>query len=762
MFFSSSNFIRVVILASLVTGSSFLVQADSRPFYKYSLSLLDTKVPNLQESIRHYGSPESASQFGAILAKADLNHDGLDDLIVGSPYYSTDGKKDRGRVEVYFGRKDFFSFMSQATDQPDIDVLGSEAGSQLGTAVTSGDINGDMVDDLIVGSPGNGTVSILFGNGNLTVPHLYDLSQRSADWTLRSGDHTEQFGFALDTADLDGDHIDDILVGAPFASKNSLKRAGKVYGIYGMTQPPLSRDTYISSSRTDLLWWGEAEDDRFGITLAHGDIDGDKLPDIAVGSYMATSGGSKQAGNVTLLQGSRLKNRNSTSEDSVKVHEEDAEGTDAGTGTGAAPAGALGSAAAAATDAGVASVLATDRGFDWFGYSLTFGDLNNDGLDDLIMSDFPYLKNTKQGQIYILWGQKNGSFKDKTLSRVIAPDETALLGSSLGIYDINHDGVLDLVIGGATTAPGSDRHFGKIYALNFFPRNKELWNFSKVPADMMIEGRSEDDWFGNSFIFGDFDSDGNPDMVAGAPNSRLNTIATGSIELLAGPIVPHGDLSYTLPSPSEALSRGSFIVRVINALKLQQTNKEFISSCLANAEFCFYQFSSQTKYAGLRYSPILRLYPDVKPIDPYYKAVNIATILGIVRGFPDEPDSPFHPEKPISRIHALKILLTATGMLPWKEQFELRKELLKSQVADRRTTVGRDTRAKNPITSQKTPYLDISAYVPSMWWYPRYVNFAYLSGIINDSVFFQPDAPLTQKDFEQWMDHIQEYISRHQ
>lgn len=718
------------------------VQADSKPFYKYPLSsLTDTKAPSTQDSIQRWGSASSLSQYGSVFAKGDMNNDGIDDLMIASPYYSMDMRKNCGRVEVYFGTKDFFASMATTKPErkPDIDILGPQPGSQLGTALITGDVNHDSYSDIIMGSPGNSTVYVMYGTGTYKQPLTYDLSRNSADWTLRAKESEERFGFSLDSADINGDGIDDILVSAPFASKEGVKRVGKVYGVYGKSRIPQYYDQYLAFASPDLLLWGTSEDDRFGITLAHGDIDGDTKIDLAIGSYMATNGVSKQAGTVTILQGSKL-----TIKKPVRFDEENVDEADDN------------------EDNSQETLLTADRSFDWFGYALSFGDLNSDGVDDLVMSAFPYLKNNKQGQVYILWGEKNGSFEGKKLSRVVAPDETALIGSSVGISDINHDGALDLLIGGATGAPGSDRNFGRFYALNFFPRNKEMWNFSKNPADLTIEGRSANDWFGNSFIVGDFDNDGHRDMVIGAPNSRKNGITSGSIELIRGPIMSHGDVSYTLPSPSDYLNRGSFMVQITKALALDQKNKEFLDSCLADVEFCFYQFTSQTKFAGLRLTPLLRLYPDVKPSDPYYKAVNIATMLGIIRGFSDEPNSPFHPEKPISRIQGLKILLTSTGMLPWKEYFELRNELVKNLVVDSRSIVSRDTRDKDPIPSQKTPYKDISARIPHMWWYPRYVNFAYLSGIIDDSVFFQPDAPLTQKDFEQWMGQIKEYLSRHQ
>lgn len=742
MIFRRWNPLHLLLLISLVFTSGQFVHADSKPYYKYPLALLpDDKVPtSSQDSIERQGSSSAFGQFGAVLVKGDFNNDSFDDLAVSSPYYSTKDKKHCGMVEVYFGGDDFFVSMAQPERKPDLQIFGSTIESQLGTSLAVGDITGDSLDDLIIGSPGSNTVYALYGRKNMVTPRQYDFSSFSPDWTLRGTDPEERFGFAVDATDLNGDHIADILISAPFSRKDQMKRVGKVYGVYGKTYTPSFYNQNMLHVPADLVFWGSRQDDRFGISLAHGDIDGDNKADLAVGSYMATNGTSKQAGTVTLIQGSKLLSKNK-----LEFNEQNSDELNHDTST----------------------LLTADKSFDWFGYSLAFGDLNSDGADDLVMSAFPFLRNNKQGNVYILWGEKNGSFQDKKLSRIIGPSETSLLGSAVGVADLDHDGAPDLLIGAATSSPGNDEQFGKFYALSVFPRNKDLWDFSKIPADLTITGRAEKDWFGNSFVIADFDNDGNRDIVIGAPNSRNNGVTTGSVELIQGPIIPHGDASYTLPAPSDFLSRGSFMVQVNKSLKLDEKNKEFIDSCMENTEFCFFQFSSQTKFANLRYSPSLRLYPDVRPSDPYYKAINIATILGIVHGYSDEPNSPFHPEKPISRIHALKILLSSAGMLPWKDYSDLRNELLKrtdEKVAINRNIINRDPRDKNvdPIASQKTPYLDISARISYMWWYPRYVNFAYLSGIINDSVFFQPDAPLTQKDFDQWMTGINEYLSRHQ
>lgn len=713
--------------------------ADSKPFYTYALS---SRSDAPQAAIQRFGRDSDNSQFGAILAKGDYNGDGYDDLVITSPYYSTDKGKNVGKIEIYFGGKNFRALFADPTTKPDLTYLGVTGGGELGTSFASGDINGDGIDDLIMGAPGERAVYVVYGRHSFPSPHeSIDLFAFRADWTIRGRGEDEQFGFAIDSADMNGDKISDLIISAPFAPQGGMKRVGKVHVIFGRKDIARGTTYPLDSVSSDFIFTGNTLDDRFGITLAHGDFDADKKTDLAVGSYMATNYAAKQAGTVTILLGKKLDMKGM-----VRVGPESVRPDNLDIST------ALSSPHQDPTDTND-TLFTTDHSFDWFGYSLTAGDLNNDGIDDLIIGSFPYLKNKSQGEIYILWGKRNTILQHAKLSRVYAPNEESLIGGAVSVSDLNHDGTQDLIIGSPTVAPGSTTKLGRVYALSFFPRNNKAWNFSKIPADLTIQGRSSNDWFGNSIIVGDFDNDGNRDMVIGAPEAKNDLTTTGAVEYIPGPLFPHGEVSYTVAPPSGFVRRGSFMVQIMKAFHFDTKNKDFIDSCMAQLEFCFYQFSSQTSFSGLTLSPILQLYPDVKPSDPYYAAITVGTILGIVRGFTDEPQTPFHPQQPITRIQALKILLSSTGILPWKDYYELQKEL-----AD---TVNIDS-GKNLIASQKTPYQDISARIPHMWWYPRYVNFALLSGLIDDTVFFQPDSPLTQKDFEAWTTSIQTYLARHE
>lgn len=717
--------------------TSVVALADSQPYYRYTVTPRD-------EALAYGDRDAHFSQLGSVMVKGDFNGDGKEDIAVGMPYFSSDGRISRGKVVVYFAGADFFGRFGvghnmYASSVPSLIFLGINSQNQLGTSLAAGDINGDGVDDLIMGAPGGSYLTAYFGRSasvGQTVTRTYDYAHENADWFLQSNNEKEKFGFSLDVADLNSDGIGDVIAGAPYGGNGSRERAGRVYLLTG--RRAFSSGTLqwlMGSSLSGMTLYGINADDQFGISLTHGDLDGDRHPDIIVGSYLASNGSAKpsvkQAGSVSMFLGKYVAPYLASSAfDPQRIPR---------------------------------IVIGGNQLFGWFGYSVAVGDLNHDGIDDLAIGSFPYLKRAPQGEITIVWGGDSldtGSNPHYKVSKIVAPRAESLIGGSLVIADVNRDGIGDLLVGAPVGVAGSEMPRGRAYILMSFPRNVSVWDFSKIPADIELVSEQTHDWFGTSIVSGDFDNDGNEDVLVGAPNARVGSAVPGGILALSGPLTPIGEVLYTIPSPSEFVSRASFIVRLVRDLELETRNKEYLDSCAAMIEFCFFRFTSQTRFSGLQLDEPLQLYPDVKVGNPFYHAVNVATMLGVVNGFLDESDSPFHPERPISRIHALKILLTATKLLPWQEYTELQASLAGNAVASDDAGGGMGSGgAGDFVTSQKSPYRDVSAWISHMWWYPRYVNFARAAGIINDTIFFRPDAPLTQAELDEWLTHIRSFVT---
>ena len=96
-------------------------------------------------------------KLGASLAKAgDMDNDGFDDFLVGSPDFSEivnePGEEQQGAVFLFFGAS---KISSPAHIRTDVDsVFGGKADTDFGISVSSiGDVNGDNQLDIIIGAP---------------------------------------------------------------------------------------------------------------------------------------------------------------------------------------------------------------------------------------------------------------------------------------------------------------------------------------------------------------------------------------------------------------------------------------------------------------------------------------------------------------------------------------------------------------------------------------------------------------------------------
>lgn len=108
------------------------------------------------------------------LTVADLNQDGVDDIVVGTPYEGVAGKNRSGEVTVIPGRKTgALGTGSYAFNQYTAGIPGgNEVDDFFGTTVFAGDVNGDGKPELFVGAPGenNSTGAVWVLPGSATGP----------------------------------------------------------------------------------------------------------------------------------------------------------------------------------------------------------------------------------------------------------------------------------------------------------------------------------------------------------------------------------------------------------------------------------------------------------------------------------------------------------------------------------------------------------------------------------------------------------------
>jgi hypothetical protein len=245
---------------------------------------------------------------GFAVACADLDNDSFDDLVL-TEAIAHDG------VYVVFGGprnslKPAYYFKSDRPDYtpPDVHIIGATwlggsvinvTGARFDLAsreVVTGDINGDGYADIILGDdracdpagpcPSDGAAYIIFGRPRNQFPPVIDVNYSSTlphpDVLIR-GDANEQYPFSLAIGDLDGDHIDDLLLSTirGYGEGNTIPGTGEIHGWFGKNEWKAVYDSQVDNFDF-ALQGGEAY--KAGFALVTGDLDGDGRDDLIVGS----------------------------------------------------------------------------------------------------------------------------------------------------------------------------------------------------------------------------------------------------------------------------------------------------------------------------------------------------------------------------------------------------------------------------------------------------------------------------------------------
>ena len=314
------------------------------------------------------------------LVTGDFNGDGTADILLGARF--GDGpdnrRQDAGEAYVIFGSPGMDAIVDLREGDQDITLWGSAPGDNLGFAAAAADLNADGIDDIIVGAPfaaPGGAVYVFFGGPQL--PTEVDLAGQSPDVLLESPSPSSFFGDSLAAGDVNGDGIQDLIVGATFAAlpegDAAGSQAGAVYAVFGSDDWPAALS--MADGEYGLAVFGAEALDELGDTVASGDVNGDGVDDILMTAEAADGPGNARdvAAEVYAVFGSP----------------------------------ALAGDRFVARGQQDLTVLGADA-HDTIGFSLASGDVTGDGIDDLVMGarndDGPDNQGDEVGAVYVLPG----------------------------------------------------------------------------------------------------------------------------------------------------------------------------------------------------------------------------------------------------------------------------------------------------------------------------------------------------------------------
>ena len=296
--------------AYLIEGSSSIWPASSTIASHMAAGLPAGTCASTNCVLKIASPAGRAEQFGAAVTMGNITANNYANIVIGAPY-GVGGSVASGRTYMLCGTA------SALTTPLDITLLagipnatpsqcgtvfnGTALNGHSGMALDVGDINGDGITDLIIGAPNAnalgsranaGASYVVYGSTTFASTYASPFILSSLNYTTTgfridgvAGDISGTSLYAR--CDVNGDGIQDLIIGAPNASAAA---TGSVYIVFGGATSASTIDASALNNSTNIALYGASAGDKTGTSVSGGDITNSGLCAPIIGAPGVNSG----------------------------------------------------------------------------------------------------------------------------------------------------------------------------------------------------------------------------------------------------------------------------------------------------------------------------------------------------------------------------------------------------------------------------------------------------------------------------------------